>query len=104
MECWHPTGLEEIIPLIAGERQSGAWETGDVNSSPLPVGQSIGLTQDIVSCEELLSRMMREAGEILARVQKRFAGDLATQCRAHFPQLSASTEASRASQTCLQKG
>jgi len=71
-------GLEEIIPLIAGERQSAAWEAGDVDCSPFPVGQSIGLIQDIVSCEELLSRMMREAGEILARVQERFAGDPAT--------------------------
>jgi hypothetical protein len=42
----------------------------------LPVGQSIGLIHDIVSCEELLSRMMREAGEILERVQKRFFGEI----------------------------
>jgi len=69
-------GLEEIIPLIAGERQSAAWETGDVDCSPLPVGQSIGLIHDIVNCEELLSRMMREAGEILERVQKRFFGEI----------------------------
>ncbi len=68
-------GLEEIIPLILGERQGSAWETGDVDSSPLPVGQSIGLIQDIVSCEELLARMMREAEEILTRAQRRFASD-----------------------------
>ena len=54
-----------------------SWDTGDVDSSPLPVGQSIGLIQDIVSCEELLLRMMKEAGEILARVQGRFAAGLA---------------------------
>lgn len=66
-------GLEEIIPLIGGQRQSAAWETGDVECSPFPVGQSIGLVDDVVTCEELLSRMMREAGEILARVQERFA-------------------------------
>jgi nitronate monooxygenase len=68
-------GLEEIIPLISGERQSAAWESGDVECSPFPVGQSIGLIEDVVSCEELLSRIMREAGEILARVQERFVGD-----------------------------
>jgi len=71
-------GLEEIIPLIAGERQSAAWETGDVECSPFPVGQSIGLIEDIVSCEELLARMMREAEDILTRVQRRFAGGVAT--------------------------
>jgi len=31
-----------------------------------------------VSCEELLSRIMREAEEILTRVQQRFAGGPAT--------------------------
>jgi nitronate monooxygenase len=71
-------GLEELIPLIGGERQSAAWESGDLDSSPFPVGQSIGLIQDIVTCEELLSTMMREAGEVLAHVQERFVGGPAT--------------------------
>ncbi|MCJ7490969.1 MAG: nitronate monooxygenase [Dehalococcoidia bacterium] len=71
-------GLEEIIPLIAGERQSAAWQSGDIDCSPFPVGQSIGLIEDVVSCEELLARMMREAGEILARVQQRFVAGPAT--------------------------
>ena len=70
-------GLEEIIPLIAGERQSAAWETGDVESSPFPVGQSIGLIEDVVSCAELLSKMMREAEDILTRVQQSFSAGVA---------------------------
>jgi NADH:quinone reductase (non-electrogenic) len=71
-------GLEEIIPLIAGERQSAAWQSGDIDCSPFPVGQSIGLIQDVVSCGELLARMMREAEDVLTRVQQRFAGDVST--------------------------
>jgi NAD(P)H-dependent flavin oxidoreductase YrpB (nitropropane dioxygenase family) len=67
-------GPEEILPLIGGERQNTAWQTGDVECSPFPVGQSIGLIGDIVTCEELLSRMMNEAGEVLTRTQRRFAG------------------------------
>ncbi len=67
--------LQELIPLIAGQRQSAAWESGDLDRSPFPVGQSIGLIHDIVSCEELLSRMMREAVDILKRAQERFAAD-----------------------------
>ena len=70
-------GLEEIIPLIAGERQSAAWQSGDIDCSPFPVGQSIGLIEDVVSCEELLSRIMREAEDVLTRVQQRFAGIVA---------------------------
>ena len=67
-------GLEEIIPLIGGERQLTAWETGDLECSPFPVGQSIGLIDDVVSCEELLARMVREAEDILAKTRQLFSG------------------------------
>lgn len=66
--------LEEIIPLIGGERSRKAWESGDVDGAPLAVGQSIGLIRDIVSCRELLERMVRDAEKILASVQRRLKG------------------------------
>jgi nitronate monooxygenase len=65
-------GLEEIISLISGERIQKAWESGDVEYAPLALGQSIGLIKEIVSCRELLERMVREAEEVLADVQRRF--------------------------------
>lgn len=65
-------GLEEIISLISGERIQKAWESGDVEYAPLALGQSIGLIKEIVSCRELLERMVREAEEVLANVQRRF--------------------------------
>jgi NAD(P)H-dependent flavin oxidoreductase YrpB (nitropropane dioxygenase family) len=64
--------IEEILPLIGGERQNAAWQSGDLECAPFPVGQSIGLIDDIVTCEELISRMMREAEEVLASTQRRF--------------------------------
>jgi NAD(P)H-dependent flavin oxidoreductase YrpB (nitropropane dioxygenase family) len=67
--------LEELIPLISGLRQNAAWESGDLDDSPFPVGQSIGLIHDIVSCEELIARTMREAADILRQAQQRFASD-----------------------------
>jgi NAD(P)H-dependent flavin oxidoreductase YrpB (nitropropane dioxygenase family) len=63
-------GLQELIPLMAGERIKKAWETGDVEYAPLMVGQSIGLINDIPTCKELLDRMGREAAEILARTSR----------------------------------
>jgi NAD(P)H-dependent flavin oxidoreductase YrpB (nitropropane dioxygenase family) len=54
-------GLEEIIPLVSGERVLKAWETGDVNAAPMMVGQSIGLIHSIPTCAELLKEMMQEA-------------------------------------------
>ncbi|MBN1663289.1 MAG: nitronate monooxygenase [Deltaproteobacteria bacterium] len=56
---------EEIIPLMSGLRGREAWKTGDVDSAPLMVGQSIGLIRDIPTCRELLDRMAKEAKECL---------------------------------------
>jgi nitronate monooxygenase len=56
---------EEIIPLMSGLRGREAWKTGDVDSAPLMVGQSIGLIRDIPTCRELLDRMAKEAKEYL---------------------------------------
>jgi len=60
-------GLDELIPLLSGQRVRQAWETGDVDYAPLMVGQSIGLIKDIPTCGELLERMAREAVESLER-------------------------------------
>ncbi|MBC8511859.1 MAG: nitronate monooxygenase [Dehalococcoidia bacterium] len=66
--------IEEIIPLMSGERSQKAWENGDVDGAPLAVGQSIGLIKEIVSCRELLDTIVREAEETLANVQRRLQG------------------------------
>lgn len=64
-------GLEEIIPLISGERCLKAWETGDVDAAPMMVGQSIGMIHNIPTCAELLEQMMSEAVERLEKVNSR---------------------------------
>jgi hypothetical protein len=43
-----------------------------VEYAPLALGQSIGLIKGIVSCRELLERMVREVEEALVSVQRRF--------------------------------
>jgi len=60
-------GLDELIPLLAGDRIRQAWESGNVEYAPLMVGQSIGLIKDIPSCRELLDRMAREARDHLKK-------------------------------------
>lgn len=57
--------FEDVLPYMIGERSKTAWEVGDTEMAPLAVGQSIGLINDIVSCSELLKRMVVEAEEIL---------------------------------------
>jgi nitronate monooxygenase len=60
--------LEELQPLLSGTRQTNVWEDGDVDAGLIGVGQSIGLIRDVVSCQELLERMVREAKDILEKV------------------------------------
>jgi NADH:quinone reductase (non-electrogenic) len=54
-------GLDQLIPLISGQRIKDAWEQGTVEDAPLMVGQSIGHICDVVSCKELLERMHGDA-------------------------------------------
>jgi len=63
-------GLDELIPLMSGLRVREAWNSGDVESAPLMVGQSIGLIRDIPTCQELLDKMGKEAGEYLDKARK----------------------------------
>jgi len=41
---------------------------GDTDQGSVPAGQIAGLVDDLPSCEELLQRMVREAGEALTRM------------------------------------
>ena len=63
-------GLDELIPLIGGERMRAAWEEGDLDRAPLMVGQSIGLIKGVPSCRELLDGMAREAAACLAAASR----------------------------------
>jgi NAD(P)H-dependent flavin oxidoreductase YrpB (nitropropane dioxygenase family) len=63
-------GVKELIPLMGGERIKEAWEGGNVESAPLMVGQSIGLIQKVLTCQELLDTMAQEAAACLARTRQ----------------------------------
>lgn len=61
-------GLEELIPLISGERVREAWATGKVDIAPMMMGQSVGLVKDIPTCKELIERMAAEAQADIERL------------------------------------
>ena len=66
--------IEDIFPLVSGEKMRKAWETGDVEGSPMMVGQSIGLIRDIPTCKELIKRMVKEAGKHISNASAKFDG------------------------------
>ena len=46
-------GLQEMIPLLAGQKAKVAWETGEVDEAALMVGQSIGLIKKCLPVKNL---------------------------------------------------
>lgn len=65
-------GLEKLIPLIAGERVKAAWATGDVDSAPMMMGQSVGLVKDVPTCRDLIERIVAEAQAEIERIRQAF--------------------------------
>lgn len=66
--------IEEVFPLITGQRVKQAWQSGDVESAAFMVGQSIGLINDVPTCKELLDKMVSDAESILSKQIARYTG------------------------------
>lgn len=66
-----PGGCEfnDIQPLVAGKRGQAALASGDAEAGLVWAGQVVGLIDDIPTCDELISRMVRECRERLAIAQ-----------------------------------
>ena len=57
--------FEDVKSLVAGQRGRRAIESGDVDGGVWSAGMVQGLIHDIPSCEELVTRIVREAEEII---------------------------------------
>jgi nitronate monooxygenase len=65
-------GIDEILPHISGQYGDHIWQEGKMDVGLIPVGQSIGLIHDKVSCKELIQRMVKEAEEVINQNKKKF--------------------------------
>ncbi|KAI9670424.1 MAG: hypothetical protein M1829_004747 [Trizodia sp. TS-e1964] len=61
--------FEDVAPYVSGKRGRQVFINGDVDFGVWTAGQVIGLIHDIPSCEELVSRIEREAEETIHRAQ-----------------------------------
>lgn len=67
--------FEQVRELVAGSRGKMVYETGDAEDGIWSAGQVQGLINDIPSCAELISNIMREAEEIInARLEGMMSG------------------------------
>jgi NAD(P)H-dependent flavin oxidoreductase YrpB (nitropropane dioxygenase family) len=65
--------FEDVRELVAGTRGRLALESGDVEAGLIWAGQSIGLIDDVPSCEELVARIVIECRAALAIASNRAA-------------------------------
>lgn len=60
--------LEDLMPLVGGERARMAWEVGDVDGSITPCGEAVGLIHEIATVRELIDAVTGGVTEIYQRV------------------------------------
>ncbi len=61
--------LEELLPLLSGQRGKSAYVTGDVSNATMTVGQVVGLIHDIPSVKEIIEGIISEAKPIVQRLR-----------------------------------
>lgn len=62
-----PTRFEDIQPLVQGTRGRELFDDGDLDKGIWSAGMIVGLIDDIPSCEELITRIVAEAEEIISQ-------------------------------------
>jgi NADH:quinone reductase (non-electrogenic) len=69
-----PTNFEDLKHLVAGVKGRELFNDGDLDKGIWSAGMVVGLIDDIPSCEELITRIVREAEEIIKfRLQQMLA-------------------------------
>ncbi|KUG03809.1 enoyl-acp reductase [hydrocarbon metagenome] len=59
--------MDELFPLLSGQRSKAAWQNGNIDEAALMIGQSIGLINDVLTCQQLLDNMVSDARTILQK-------------------------------------
>lgn len=59
--------LEELAPLLSGRLGLKALQSGELDGALLACGQGVGLIKDIPTCSELISRIIKDAENIMTR-------------------------------------
>jgi len=61
--------LDELFPIIRGENMQKVFTKGDLDAGLVPCGQAVGLAHQIKPVKEVISDILREAGQINARLE-----------------------------------
>ena len=61
--------LEELFPMLDGARVKRSYTSGDTNDCLIYCGQAVGLIDEILSVKEIIDGIIREAREIMERLE-----------------------------------
>jgi len=61
--------LETIIQAASGQKAEKMYKEGDIDAGMVSCGQGVGLIKDVPTIKELLDRMMKEAEEVISKLQ-----------------------------------
>lgn len=57
--------LEELLPLVSGEKAKETFHEGKLDAGIASCGQAVGSVDEILTVEELMERIVEEAGETI---------------------------------------
>ena len=60
--------VEELVPLMSGQRGVNAYESGDVSQASITIGQIVGLIHDVPTVKEIIDGIISEAKVITQRL------------------------------------
>ena len=67
LESQPSTTHADLVPLIAAARWMSAMEAGSVDAAAFPLGQCVGLIDDLPTCREFIDRLMAEARSLISQ-------------------------------------
>ena len=65
MEANGKPTLEEILAIVSGKRQKECYETGDIDSGAIPMGECAGRIHDILTVKEVIDEIVTGAAKLL---------------------------------------
>jgi len=67
--------LEELLPLLSGDKGRNAYTTGNISGATISVGQVVGLIHDIPSVKEIIESIISDAKVIMQRLRNIGVGE-----------------------------
>ena len=61
--------LDELFPLLTGSRVKQSYISGDISDAIFHCGQTVGLANEILSAQEIIDGIIREAEKVGQRLR-----------------------------------